>query len=79
MQPQLTTKDGNVIPLTDDIYESILRLMGSSSEPVEPAGNIEELEEEFAELFADSASTNELLAEHVSEKTREEQKLERFN
>ena len=78
MQPQLTTRDGNTIPLTDDIYEQIVQLVKKQSDFLEPAPSIEELESEFVELFADSATTDELLAEHALELAREKQKLERF-
>ncbi len=76
MQPQLTTRDGNTIPLTDDIYEQIVQLVKKQSDFFEPAPSIEELESEFVELFADSATTDELLAEHALELAREKQKLE---
>lgn len=79
MQPQLTTKDGNVIPLTDEVYETILKMVKNPSDFIEPATSIEELESEFSELFADSATTGELLAEHDRELDREVRKLERFD
>lgn len=79
MQPQLTTRDGNVIPLTDEIYETILLLVRNRSDIIDPAESIDELEDEFSALFVDSASTSELLAEHAHELTRENRKLERFD
>lgn len=79
MQPHLTTRDGNIIPLTDEIYESILQLVEGRTNSVEYVNSIEELEDEFAELFTDSASTNDLLAEHKFELAREKKKLERFD
>lgn len=78
MQPRLTTKEGNVIPLTDEAYEAILKLMGHLPSAIEPAESVDQLEEEFAELFADSASTDELLGEHRTEAEREDRKLGRF-
>ena len=78
MQPQLTTREGNSIPLTDEIYEAIVQLVKNQPDSVEPAASVEDLEIEFSELFADSATTNELLAEHARELAREKRKLERF-
>ena len=43
-----------------------------------PAASIEELEVEFAELFAGGATIEELLHEHKEEHAREERKLERI-
>ena len=79
MQPQLTTRNGNIIPLTDEIYETILQVVKNRSDFVERASSIEELEGEFSELFAESATTDELLAEHAHELAGEKKKLERFD
>ncbi len=78
MQRQLTTRDGNTIPLTEEIYEAIVQLVKKQPDFVEPASSIDELEGEFVELLADSASTDDLLAEHAHERSREEHKLEQF-
>lgn len=78
MQPQLTTREGNTIPLTDEIYEAIVQLVKKQPDFFEPATTIDELEDEFRELFADSATTADLVAEHAQELARENQKLERF-
>lgn len=79
MQPQLTTRDGYVIRLTDEVYETVLRLVENQLDSAEPAASIEQLEDEFADLFVDSSSTRELLAEHADELERERHKLERFD
>lgn len=79
MQPQLTIRDGNIIPLTDEIYETVLKIVKNRSESTNPALSIEKLEDEFSDLFTDSVSTEELLAEHAHELLRENQKLERLN
>lgn len=79
MQPQLTTKDGNTIPLTDEVYEAIVLLVKDQAEWVEPAASIDELEAEFSDLFADAASTDDLLAERADELVRENRKLEQFD
>lgn len=77
MQPQLTTREGEIILLQDDIYEAILRLIKKNS--VEPVASIEELEAEFADLFTTgSATLDDLLAEHAQEFESEERKLEHF-
>lgn len=48
-----------------------------NSETISPADSIEELENEFAELFAsDMATTKDLLEEHCEELKREERSLE---
>ncbi len=80
MQPQLTTKEGAVISLTDEIYEAILQLIEKQNNEVKPVASIEELETEFADLFAaDGATLEDLCAEHRQELEREERKLERFS
>ncbi len=80
MRPQLTTKDGAVISLTDEIYEAILLLIEKQDHEVEPVASIEELETEFAGLFAANGATLEdLHAEHIQERGREERKLEHFS
>lgn len=71
MQPQLTTRNGNIIPLTDEIYETILQVVKNRSDFVERANSIEELEGEFSELFAEASTPDELLAEHAHELARE--------
>lgn len=78
MQPQLTTREGNVISLTDEIYETVLQLVIEQPMCLEPAASIDELEKEFSALFVDSASTGDLIAEHREELIREDKKLERF-
>lgn len=80
MQPRLTTKEGEVISLTDEIYEAVLLLIEKQNNEVEPVASIEELELEFADLFAaDGATLEDLRAEHAQELEREERKLERFS
>lgn len=79
MQPNLTLKTGQTIPLTNEIYEAILQIVEEKGEKVMPAGSIEELEAEFAELFASTETTTEdLLREHSEELEREKQKLDKF-
>jgi hypothetical protein len=78
MQPQLTLKDGSIIPLSDEIYELILGIVKAQDETIEPSSSIDELESEFAHLFDSGPSTEDLLEEHRRELEREEQKLERF-
>ncbi|GEM_PF-2739307 len=78
MQPQLTLKDGSIIPLSDDIYELVLGIVKAQEEAVEPASSIDELETEFAHLFGSGSSTEDLLEEHRRELEREERKLQRF-
>lgn len=76
MQPQLTLKTGEVIPLPDDVYELVLSIIRAREDGVEPASSIEEIEAEFADLFAQSApTTTDLLEEHRQEMEREEGKL----
>jgi predicted CopG family antitoxin len=79
MQPNLTLKNGQTIPLTDEVYEVILRILKTKDETVSPADSIEELEEEFAELFApNGASASDVVAEHEQELERENRKMELF-
>ncbi|MGI9034888.1 MAG: hypothetical protein ACR2GD_02500 [Pyrinomonadaceae bacterium] len=79
MQANLTLKNGKVIPLTDEIYETILQIVDKNNETVAPADSIEELEAEFAELFtAAAATTKDLLRERAEELKREKRKLELF-
>lgn len=79
MQPQLTTRNGNIIPLTDEVYETILQMVKNRSDFIEPATSMDELEGEFQALFAESATTDQLLAEHAQELRSEQQKLELFD
>jgi hypothetical protein len=79
MQPHLTTKEGNVIPLTEEVYESILKIVRDRFEQIAPADSVEALESEFADLLTDSVSTDELLTEHRQEAEREMRKLERLH
>lgn len=79
MQPNLTLKNGQTIQLTDEIYEAVLQIIEKKDETIAPADSIEELENEFAELFASTESTtNDLLEEHKQELEREKRKLEMF-
>jgi len=79
MQPNLTLKNGQTIPLTDEIYEAVLRIIEKKDETITPADSIEELEDEFTELFASTESTtSDLLEEHKQELEREKRKLEMF-
>jgi hypothetical protein len=78
MQPQLTTREGNTIPLTDEVYEAIVQFLKDKPEGVEPAASVDELEAEFPDLFADPPFTADLLAEHAEELARENGKLEQF-
>lgn len=80
MRPQLMTKEGEVISLTDEIYEAILQLIDNRNHEVKTVVSIEELETEFAGLFAAGGATLEdLRAEHVQEREREERKSEQFS
>lgn len=82
MQPNLTLRNGEVIPLTDEIYEAVLRVVENEKAKTAPAGSIEELEEEFAELFAAAAKNGptlrDLTDEHRQEIERERRKSENF-
>jgi hypothetical protein len=80
MQPQVTLKNGNIVLLSDETYEAVLQLLEKPSVQIEPSNSIDELEEEFAELFsADGASVDDLLEEHSLEIEREKRKLELFD
>lgn len=80
MQPNLTLRNGQTIPLTNEIYEAILQIVEKNREVIAPADSIEELESEFAGLFASTeATTADLLEEHRKELKREERKLDLFN
>jgi hypothetical protein len=75
MQPQLTLKDGQVIPLSDEVYELVLSIVRAHEAPAGAASSIEALEAEFADLFiGDAPSTADLLEEHRQELEREERK-----
>ena len=79
MEPQLTLKDGRVLPLSDEVYNLVLTIVEAQQEPVQPAISIDQLEVEFSDLFTgDGASTRDLLAEHNVEREREERKLQDF-
>lgn len=78
-QPHPTTKDGNTIPLTDEVYEAIVLLVKDQPEWVEPATSIDELEAEFSDLFTAGPSSDDLLAERAEELARENRKLEQFD
>ncbi len=76
MQPQLTLKNGKVISLPDEVYELVLSIVQAHEEAIEPASSIEEVEAEFADLFAQGRPTTaDLLEEHRQETEREERKL----
>lgn len=80
MQPNLTLKNGQTIPLTDEVYEAILQIVEKGNLSASPADSIEELETEFAELFASTeVTTDDLLEEHAQEIERERRKLEMFD
>lgn len=79
MQPNLTLKTGQTIPLANEIYEAVLQIVEEKGKKVVPADSIEELEAEFAELFASTATTTkDLLEEHSEELKREKKKLDIF-
>ncbi len=78
MQPNLTLKNGQTIPLNKEVYEAVLEIV--EKEMILPADSIEDLEAEFAELFVSSeATTEDLLIEHAEELEREKRKLNIFN
>lgn len=80
MQPQITLKNGEVIPLSNEVYELVLSIIQAHGEAVEPASSIEEVEAEFADLFAQGGPTTaDLLEEHRQELEREERKLREFS
>ncbi|MGD9563018.1 MAG: hypothetical protein AB7F88_12535 [Pyrinomonadaceae bacterium] len=79
MQPQLTTKDGTTIPLTDEVYEAIVLLVKDQPEWVEPATSIDDLEAEFSDLFTGGPSIDDLLTERAEDLARENRKLEQFD
>lgn len=77
MEPQLTLKDGRVLPLSDEVYNLVLTIVEGKQESIEPALSIDDLEVEFAALFTgDGASTRDLMAEHENEREREERRLQ---
>lgn len=77
MQPQLTLKNGTVVPLSDEVYELVLGIVQAYEQTIEPAPSLEALESEFSDLFTGSApSTDDLLEEHRQERAREERKLQ---
>ncbi len=79
MQPNLTLKTGQRIPLTNEIYEAILQIVEEKDKKVVPADSIEQLEAEFTELFASTeTTTGDLLQEHTEELEREKKKLDIF-
>jgi hypothetical protein len=80
MQPNLILKNGQTIPLTDEIYEAILKIVEKEGGKIVPADSIEELETEFAELFASTeATTEDLLREHREESKKEDKKMDFFS
>ena len=80
MQPNLTLRNGQTIPLTNEVYETVLQIVEKNVEKVAPADSIEELEIEFAELFASTgATTEDLLQEHRKELEREKRKSDLFS
>jgi len=79
MQASLTLKNGKVIPLTDEICETVLQIIEKNGEAIKPADSIEELEAEFSELFTTTgATTEDLLEERAKELKREKRKSEMF-
>ncbi len=75
MEPSLTLKDGTKISLSDDVYRKIVKMIKTDS-LTESADSIEELETEFAILFAeDGPSTRDLMEEHAIERERDERIL----
>ncbi len=75
MQARLTLKDGTEISLSDDIYQRIMGMVKGDSF-IQPAVSVEELEAEFAVLFAeDGPSSNDLIEEHAGERERDEHLL----
>jgi hypothetical protein len=80
MQSNLTLKNGQIIPLTNEVYEAVLQIIEKNGETIAPADSIEELEMEFAELFGSTeTATEDLLKEHAEELKREKQKLDMFS
>lgn len=79
MQPQLTLKNGEVIPLSDEVYEIVVSIVQAHASMTGPAASLEMLEAEFADLFVGAgASTDDLLEEHRQELAREERRLNRL-
>ncbi|CAN5627892.1 MAG: hypothetical protein ACR2M8_12800 [Pyrinomonadaceae bacterium] len=80
MQPNLTLKNGQTIPLMDETYEAILKIVRNGDSNIKPARSIEELEAEFSDLFSSTAiTTDDLLQEHGEESERERRKLRIFD
>lgn len=80
MQPNLTLKNGQTIPLTNEVYDAVLQIVEKEGEKVLPADSIEELEAEFADLFSSTeVTTEELLQERKEELKREKKKLDVFD
>ncbi len=80
MQPNLTLKNGQTIPLPNEVYEAILQIVERNKESIVPADSIEELEAEFSELFVSTeATTDDLLAEYIQELKRERKKSDMFS
>ncbi|HSK72665.1 MAG TPA: hypothetical protein VK892_13270 [Pyrinomonadaceae bacterium] len=79
MQPNLTLKNGQTIPLTNEVYDAVLQIVEKEGEKILPADSIEELEAEFADLFSSTeVTTEELLQERKEELKREKKKLDVF-
>lgn len=80
MQPNLTLKNGQTIPLMDDTYDVILRIISNNVSDIQPATSIEELETEFANLFSSvDLTVDDLIKERAEESEREKRKMRMFD